>query len=235
MKLRPYSQLKVMCSKCNTVYYHKVNRSQHVCDVVSLYDCNKMASDCSSCLESLTEYNCGWCPNEVSKCSISNECTLQSSSSLITVGQQCPPPSILGFTPTSGPPDGGTVITILGTDLGVSIEDFRSIYSIRIGKSPCVPLSSGYIAGKRVLCRTINTTEIGRKQLVVNLTRLSGPFVVTAPQLFDIVQPNVVSLNPSFGPIAGGSALVIRGLHFDIGNNATVTLYGYDGPRCPVV
>jgi len=237
MTLKPCRQFKVKELKYNR-YNSEADYTLlilYLSLVVSLYDCNKMASDCSSCLESLIEYPCGWCPDEVSKCSISEECTLPSLSSLITVGQRCPPPKISHFTPTSGPPDGGTVISIHGTDLGVSLEDFVSIYSIKIGESPCVPLNDGYIAGKRVFCRTTNTTVVGRKQLVVNLTRLSGPFVATASQPFEVVKPEVTSVTPLFGPIVGGSTLVLRGTHFDIGSSVNVTLYGYQGPRCNVV
>ena len=66
------------------------------------------------------------------------------------------------------------------------------------------------------------------KTLIVTLTRLTGgvpmPVSVEAPEQFMVVRPTLNSVEPGFGPIAGGSELTIRGTGLDIGNTATVTL-----------
>ena len=193
-----------------------------------------MASDCSSCVQDMTGYPCGWCKGPESRCSVAEECT-GSSSTLLTMGTQCPAPIITSFSPMSGPPDGGTVVTIHGTDLGVSINDFASEHSIRVGDAPCVSLNTSYISGKQVLCRTTNATQLGGNKLVINLTRVTGPVTVIAQELFHVLLPTVVSVWPVFGPIAGGSILTIEGTDFDIGNRADVTLYGYNALGCNVL
>lgn len=195
-----------------------------------------MAPDCSSCVQNTSGYPCGWCGNPTSKCSITEECSVSTSvPALLTMGRQCPDPTITSIFPTSGPSYGGTIITIIGTDLGVTINDFNADNSIKIGGMACIPLSRDYISGRQILCETQNTTELGRVKLVVNLTRLSGIVTATANTLFNVIEPNVTSVEPTYGPIAGGSVLTIRGTDLNIGNSARVTLYGYDGPRCNIM
>ncbi len=193
-----------------------------------------MASDCSSCLENMTKYPCIWCRGENSKCSTSEECK-GSLSSLISQGEQCPAPTITSISPVNGPQEGGTIVTIRGTDLGVSFEDFSSQGAITIGNFPCIPLPQNYISGLQVLCRTTNMTEIGRNQLVVTLSRVSGPVMVTAPVMFDVFSPTINDVFPPCGPAAGGSILEIFGEYFNIGNGPRVTLYGYEGYVCNIL
>ena len=57
---------------------------------------------------------------------------------------------ITGFSPPSGPPSGGTVITITGRDLGVTIDDFDPPGGITVGGVACTPLAEGYEQGRRV-------------------------------------------------------------------------------------
>ena len=49
-------------------------------------------------------------------------------------------------SPNSGPYEGGTDVTISGTDLGVIVED---IVRITIGGAPCLINSSDYQPGER--------------------------------------------------------------------------------------
>ena len=195
-----------------------------------------MASDCSSCVQETSGYPCSWCMGSTAQCSISEECIASSSvPTLITMGTQCPAPTITSISPTSGPLRGGTIVTITGTDLGVTLSDFDTKNSIKIGEMTCIPLTRDYISGKQILCRTQNSTEVGRKKLIVNLTRHSGVVLVTSTMPFHTADPRVVSVDPPWGPIAGGSELTITGDDLNIGNSASVTLYGYSGPQCDVM
>ena len=48
------------------------------------------------------------------------------------------------ISPTAGPTQGGTIITIYGSEIGHDIND---IIHIIIGRNPCEPISASYIAG----------------------------------------------------------------------------------------
>ena len=76
--------------------------------------------------------------------------------------------------------------------------------------------------------------SVGSRLLVISLARDDTNIPLTNTP-FDVVLPSVVSVNPVFGPIAGGSNLTIMGTGLDIGNSARVTLNGSTGPECEVM
>ena len=194
---------------------------------VTLYDCNMLASDCSSCV-SVSDFQCGWCDGPPSLCSVDEECT----PALRLQGSQCPQHTISGFSPASGPPSGGTLVTISGTDLGVTIADFRAAGSgITIGGIPCDPQDMGYELGRTVVCETKGTLPLGPQEIAVTLLRNGAPSVVRTGS-FVVILPTVSSVMPTWGSIAGGSQLRVSGTGLDIGNAARVTLNGEDGPEC---
>ena len=180
-----------------------------------------MATDCSACVSTRqsTTFQCGWCDTS---CTVSEECSI----SLITMGTQCPAPSITSISPTSGPSKGRTVITINGRNLGVTFSDFNASDSIELtvngANVRCVPLSDGYMSGTLVLCRTMPISSVGTYSLVVNLPRSTGSS--TATSNFEILLPTITDVNPLFGPIAGGTVLTITGTNLNIGNAAVVML-----------
>lgn len=49
------------------------------------------------------------------------------------------------LSPVSGPIHGGTTVTIIGSDLGISVTDIRQIL---IGRFPCILQENKYIPGK---------------------------------------------------------------------------------------
>jgi len=65
------------------------------------------------------------------------------------VATVCPPPRIDWMHPLSGPIQGGTLVTIEGSNLGTSFDEIRD--KISIGGQPCVPLN--YSVSVRVTCR----------------------------------------------------------------------------------
>ncbi len=144
---------------------------------------------------------------------------------IYTDGQQCPDHTIEEFTPSSGPPSGGTIITITGTNLGVIFDDFAA-NSITVGGTLCTPLRISYEPGRRIRCQISASLEVGEHHLVVTLTRHSRgvprPVVVSATEDFMVIRPTLGSVEPGFGPIAGGSWLRIRGTGLDIGNDDSV-------------
>ena len=116
----------------------------------------------------------------------------------------------------------------------MTIDDFSAPNSITLGGVSCTPLSMGYESGTTVLCQTGAGLPVGPQDLVVTLLRDGAPFAVTSQAGFVVVRPTLTSVEPVFGPIAGGSELRVSGTGLDIGNTARVTLHETAGPECSV-
>ena len=123
----------------------------------------------------------------------------------------------------SGPVDGGTFITVMGRDLGVTFSDLQS-GTVTLGGVPCDPMDINYMAGEQFVCFTTNFNTPGDKDF--NVTIGSRQSVTTAsPMVFIAVQPTVTGVFPSMGPVSGGSTVYVNGTGLDVGNqgNTTVT------------
>ena len=178
---------------------------------VILYDCPVLASGCSSCLSQNfdTGFDCSWCSNE---CRDRSDCN---SSPTISTGN-CPQPNITSFDPKTGPPAGGTMITINGTNLGTQVSD---IESIRIGNRDYSIID--YQAGKRIICTIsiANETMADRSDIItVRVTRSDGTVTANSTEQFQFITPTVLSVDPIFGPISGGTRVSVKGTNLDIGN-----------------
>ena len=184
----------------------------HFLCTVILYDCPVLASGCcSSCLAQniSTGFSCSWCSNE---CRDRSDCN---SSPIISTGN-CPQPNITSFDPKTGPPAGGTMITINGTNLGTQVSD---IESIRIGNRDCS--INDYQAGKRIICNIsiANETMADRSDFItVRVTRSGGTVAANSAVQFQFITPTVLSISPSFGPFSGGTEVSVKGTNLDIGN-----------------
>lgn len=195
---------------------------------VVLYDCNQVAMGCSSCISTIYRLNfqCGWCARPNSRCSINEECT-SSQSDLITMGIECPDPIITEINPNSGSPIGNnTIVSITGSDLGVNITDFTENSITLDNDLICtLLLDMKYIPGRQVFCKYPIGMTLGKYEVMVTLNRTNGPITVTAPQLFEVVNPTISRVEPSFGPIGGNSSLTITGYNLDIGDTAKVVVF----------
>ena len=201
---------------------------------VLLYNCLEVATGCSSCIGmSLTSgFECGWCDRPsgmTDTCSFTGDCS--PSQNLAASALQCPMPRIMNFTPKFGPPEGGTTIVIMGTNLGVSFSDFAED-SIQVGGVNCIPADSdSYVPGQRISCTTTNSGgSTGSGRITITLPNGSE----TSIAQFNIVSPQVTGVFPPHGPQAGGTNLTVRGTNLNIGNtvNTTITLVG--GTECTV-
>ena len=191
-----------------------------------------MATDCSACINTRigTGFQCGWCDAGTATCSVSEEC---SRATFVNTGTQCPAPSIAMIQPQTGPPQGGTIITITGRNLGVTFSDFTAnSITLTSGSNSvqCTPNSDGYMSGREVRCR-MNVVQDGSYTLAINIpsgmgTYNDGTFVVSLP--------TVTGATPLQGPIAGGTRVTISGTDLDIGNNAVVGFTSITA-RCTVM
>ena len=143
--------------------------------------------------------------------------------------------SLVSFHAASGPPEGGTTVTITGTDLGVTYADVET--NVTISSSPCITQEDGYIPGTQIICETTAfTSGPGPKDLIITVQRGTSSIVVVGRSLFTVVAPTMTGVEPSFGPMSGGTSIIIRGTGLNISNvgDTRVTLDGEDGPECTI-
>ena len=202
---------------------------------VVLYNCPSLADGCFSCLGANlgTGFECGWCTGSSDDmCRVSEDCRSPAQFAISPSG--CPAATITSVLPASGPPEGGTTVTITGTDLGVTYADI--VNNVMISSSPCITQEDGYIPGRQIVCETTAFTSPGPKDVNVTVQRGTSSSVVVGPSLFTVVAPTVTGVEPSFGPMSGGTSITIRGTGLNISNaeNTRVTLDGEDGPECTI-
>ena len=192
-----------------------------VCDEVSpavvLYQCSDLAMGCSSCLAQRirTDFQCGWRGNTCVDVSATF------STNFITESGKCPAPMITAISPDSGPTEGGTTLTINGTDLGTSFGD---IVKITVGSLTCTAMENSYLAGRSVTCVISSGSQTqGSVDVVFRVSRMGGANQNATIQ-FQFGQPRVYSVSPSYGPAAGGTIVRVRGEDLNIGNTEKTTV-----------
>ena len=102
----------------------------------------------------------------------------------------------------------------MGTDLGVTFADIQNS-TLTLGGVACTPLVTGYIPWQQFVCQTTNFVTEGSKEF--SLTIGSRIAIVHAGS-FTAVDPTVNSVTPTFGPMAGGTKVVVNGTGLNVGN-----------------
>ena len=193
-----------------------------------------MADSCSSCLGS--EFECRWCgtPNQpAGTCAYSGPGGVCDNAMPIIMGSDCAAPRISDFNPKYGPPEGGTTITIMGTNLGVSFSDFTAPgSSIQVGGVSCIPMNPDfYMPGQRISC--ITTSSGGSTgPMSITITLPNGPGTSSAQ--FNIVSSRITGVFPPRGPQAGGTNLTVYGTNLNIGNTGETNITLVGGTQCIV-
>ena len=192
---------------------------------MTLYDCIPMTADCSACINTRigTGFQCGWCGASTATCSVSEEC--DGRTTFVNSGAECPVPSIAMIQPQTGPPQGGTIITITGSNLGVTFSDFTAnSITLTSGSNSvqCTPISEGYMSGRQVHCR-VNEVPVGSYTFAMDLPSGMGTYNLNR---YVVSLPTVTGASPLQGPIAGGTRVTITATDLDIGNNAVVGFIG---------
>ena len=95
----------------------------------------------------------------------------------------------------------------------------------------CTPLHTNFTAFIKVLCKT-RTMPLGAYEIMVQhgSNQLSASIFT-----FMVLFPEVLSLNPKFGPISGGTNLIIIGSNLNIGSSAIVRIGRSLGPLCDLL
>uniref|UniRef100_A0A6Q2ZFD6 Plexin-B1 n=2 Tax=Clupeocephala TaxID=186625 RepID=A0A6Q2ZFD6_ESOLU len=186
-----------------------------VSSTVQLYDCAVGQSDCSQCRAVSSEYGCVWCGGESPGCVYNLSCT-----SPPGPVQTCPAPQITQIQPVSGPVEGGVLVTIHGSNLGMHYQDIQG--GVTVAGVSCQPQPQGYIISTRIVC-----------ELKPSRQETEGPVIVTVGdsepgqslQTFTYQDPQLSSIIPDKGPVSGGTTLTIHGTQLLTGQRKDLTAY----------
>ncbi|XP_075553177.1 plexin-B-like [Dermacentor variabilis] len=179
---------------------------------VTLYKCLLLGShggrqDCSLCLTRDKRYQCSWCGGS---CNYGPSC-------VEPVTTSCPPPRIDWIHPLNGPVEGGTLVTIEGSNLGTSEEEIRD--KILVGGLPCVPVE--YNVSVRVVCRT-QPSPHGAQATYVVIGNRAG--ITKAQEKFHYKPVELTGVQPRVGPQSGGTRLYLNGTNLNVGSHVSVYL-----------
>uniref|UniRef100_A0A803SY08 Plexin B2 n=1 Tax=Anolis carolinensis TaxID=28377 RepID=A0A803SY08_ANOCA len=173
--------------------------------IVTLYSCSYGRDDCSLCLAA--QYECVWCDARKS-CVYKKRC--------LSATETCPPPVITQIEPKNGPLSGGILLTIMGSNLGITAMDVKNIM---VADTPCIFREEFY---------SVSTNK-----------SLSIPYFLTCPQaggtILTISGTNLdtgsiqdVKVYLDHEPCRKSCMVVIVLLYFSGGRNITVVGAGFD-------
>ncbi|KAL7407643.1 hypothetical protein ABVT39_011555 [Epinephelus coioides] len=189
---------------------------------VTLYNCSVGRSDCSRCHTADQKYGCVWCGGAQASCLYSNSCSEP-------IQQTCPAPVIHSIEPLSGLLEGGTLVTVSGSNLGQKAEDI--LHSVSVAGIPCTVIPSLYEVSSRIVCRT--KASGGEKVGYMSVKVSGGEFGVSS-QTFSYQDPFVMGVSPERGPKAGGTSLTITGRNLLTGRPSDLTIT-VGGVPCRIV
>ncbi|XP_042903484.1 plexin-B isoform X2 [Parasteatoda tepidariorum] len=214
---------KIICSETAYTYQAEVGKVTATLTVlwnddtyidktnVTLYKCPLLGShggraDCSLCLTRDRKYQCAWCDGS---CKYGDSC-------LVPVATTCPPPRIDYIHPLSGPIEGGTLVTIEGSNLGTSEEEVRD--NITIGGIPCI--LEDYSVSVRISCRTGQSPSSMSGDVLVG----NKAGVTLAKEKFSYKVVELSRVQPNKGPQSGGTRLYLIGSNLNVGSHLKVML-----------
>ncbi|KAG8577428.1 hypothetical protein GDO81_010173 [Engystomops pustulosus] len=181
---------------------------------VSLYNCFFGRSDCSLCLAADPQYGCVWCGN---KCVYNETCK-------VPAATECPEPLITDFTPKAAPLNGGILLTIMGSNLGITSND---VEEIEVAGTKCMFKPESYSVSTRVVCEVGPThyAQSGNIKILVKNKEGVSPSSLT----FTYQEPEPTSIRPVEGVLAGGTYITISGNNLETGskNDVKVSLNNF--------
>nr|XP_023660812.1 plexin-B1 isoform X1 [Paramormyrops kingsleyae]XP_023660813.1 plexin-B1 isoform X1 [Paramormyrops kingsleyae]XP_023660814.1 plexin-B1 isoform X1 [Paramormyrops kingsleyae]XP_023660815.1 plexin-B1 isoform X1 [Paramormyrops kingsleyae]XP_023660816.1 plexin-B1 isoform X1 [Paramormyrops kingsleyae] len=166
---------------------------------VTLYNCSVGRSDCSRCHTAEQGYGCVWCGGTRSRCVHRDSCTDE-------VAATCPAPLIRSVEPSTGPLEGGTAITIFGSNLGQKAQDIQ--HSVMVAGLPCAVDLSRYEVSSRIVC--VTSASVEDRSGLVSVEASGGGYGLSS-QKFSYQNPEVTQVHPQRGPRAGGTLVTITG------------------------
>ncbi|KAM7401831.1 hypothetical protein PAMP_017109 [Pampus punctatissimus] len=175
------------------------------------YNCSVHQS-CLSCVNG--SFPCHWCKYRHMCTQNANDCSFQE-------GRV----NISELSPETGPRQGGTMLTIMGENLGLQFKDIQN--GVRIGKVACIVQEDQYISAEQIVCRLNDATgyRVQEAQVEVCVRDCIHPdYKAISTKAFTFVTPYFNRVNPSTGPLSGGTRITIEGSHLNAGSAVSVKI-----------
>ncbi|XP_061496174.1 plexin-B2 isoform X2 [Rhineura floridana] len=188
--------------------------------IVTLYSCSYGRDDCSLCLASDPKYKCVWCDG-TDRCVYTKGC----STPIVT----CPAPVITRIEPKNGPLNGGILLSIMGSNLGITAEDVKNIM---VAGTECIFREPLYSVSTKIVCEVGKVPKAIEGKIEVDINGQVGRS--THEVQFTYQDPEPTGINPQKGPQAGGTILTISGTNLDTGSIQDVQVY-LDNELCQVI
>ncbi|KAM8974568.1 plexin-B2 isoform 2-T2 [Pelodytes ibericus] len=192
----------------NLAIYIKLNEKKIDSKLnVKLYNCSYGRSDCSLCLAADPSYSCVWCND---KCVYKNMCKEIPAS-------ECPAPVITDFEPKAAPLKGGILLTIMGSNLGVTPKD---VEEIKVAATPCTFVEELYSVSTRVVCIVGSVPDGTSGNIEIKVKEKQG----SSPQSLTFVyqDPEPMAVEPTEGILAGGTYITISGSYLRTGSRSDI-------------
>ncbi|XP_041417616.1 macrophage-stimulating protein receptor isoform X2 [Xenopus laevis] len=198
---------------------------------------------CSRCLRAPRFMGCSWCKNV---CCQQGECAGE-------CGQNTCLPSVTMFHPKTAPLRGNTNITLCGRDFQSSIvynappkaKITAETHRVSVGPRKCI-VNPGMSSSTSLVCTlqtegppdTVSMEDI---TLTIDENLTGTPYYIkgtVSAKGFTFVEPAIISIEPNFGPLAGGTKLTLKGQSLTAGETQRVFINGTEckmvsGSGCP--
>nr|XP_020663188.1 plexin-A2 isoform X1 [Pogona vitticeps] len=194
---------------------------------VHLYKCAAQRESCGLCLKADQKFECGWCTGE-GKCTLRQHCPSPISGwgrwlDWSSRNVKCSNPRITEILTVSGPPEGGTRVTIRGINLGLDFSEIA--HNVQVAGVECTPLEEQYIIAEQIVCEMGQAdSDPSSGPALLCIGECKPEFVAKSAQHYTFVNPSVSSLSPSRGPESGGTMVTITGHFLGAGSSVSVLL-----------
>ncbi|CAF3358682.1 unnamed protein product [Rotaria sp. Silwood1] len=173
---------------------------------ISLYHCERMALNCTSCLQLDPSFDCIWCNN---MCMFKNQTI--TNKLICPNSQECLSPIIETIEPLLLPMNGGTLVTIKGNHF-----DLFNL-SIYLADVPCY-LIEEESSNNKIVCQSGDAGTKPRTGFVHLKFDLNGP-QISSRQIISYISPTINLIEPLIGIESGGTLLTIHGENLTLGNS----------------
>ncbi|XP_009477214.1 plexin-B1 isoform X2 [Pelecanus crispus] len=185
---------------------------------VTFYNCSVGHTDCSRCQTADSKYNCVWCGGDNPSCIFRGSCKEE-------IEDLCPAPLIHSVYPLSGPVEGGTRITITGSNLGQKHQDIAE--TVTVAGIPCAVDAQEYEISSSIVCVTGGSWTERFGHIVVEVP---GGGRGVSGRIFTYQNPELKSIVPTQGPKAGGTCLTLLGSKLLTGHPSEISVLLGDLP-----
>ncbi|NWT39763.1 PLXA2 protein, partial [Chroicocephalus maculipennis] len=192
---------------------------------VHLYKCAAQRESCGLCLKAHPKFECGWCSSEA-KCTLRPHCAAAPAQPWLDWSSRnvkCSNPRITEILTVSGPPEGGTRVTIRGVNLGLDFSEIA--HGVQVAGVQCTPLPEQYVVAEQIVCEMGQALPgISSGPVLLCIGECKPEFTAKSTQQYVFVTPAVSFLNPSRGPESGGTMVTISGHYLGAGSRVSVLL-----------